>query len=174
MDSQRFDDLTRSLSSESTRRTLLRGLLGGAAALVGLHATASAAPRGKVDVCHYDADSGTYHRINVNENALQAHLNHGDNSNVGCASGYALNTDTCVCERDFSAYACDKFNDWAPTCGSNDRGFCVINVDTEGLVCVGSVMSPDCNSCEGGCADGWVCVSHDGCEGVNHCHPLFA
>lgn len=32
----------------------------------------------KVNVCHYDEDNNTWHVININENALPAHLNHGD------------------------------------------------------------------------------------------------
>ncbi len=31
----------------------------------------------KVDVCHVEGN-GSYHMINISENALQAHLNHGD------------------------------------------------------------------------------------------------
>jgi hypothetical protein len=32
----------------------------------------------KVDVCHYDMELGTWHVININSNALEAHLAHGD------------------------------------------------------------------------------------------------
>jgi Putative metal-binding motif len=32
----------------------------------------------KVDLCHYDADNGTWHVINVSQNAVPAHLAHGD------------------------------------------------------------------------------------------------
>ncbi len=32
----------------------------------------------KVNVCHYDADSDSWHMINISINALPAHLNHGD------------------------------------------------------------------------------------------------
>jgi hypothetical protein len=39
---------------------------------------ASAAPAEKVDVCHFSADSGTFHMINISENAYQKHLDHGD------------------------------------------------------------------------------------------------
>lgn len=38
---------------------------------------AIAAPAGKVDVCHREGN-GSYHLINVSENALPAHLAHGD------------------------------------------------------------------------------------------------
>lgn len=32
----------------------------------------------KLDICHYSKDDNTWHVINVNENAIQAHLIHGD------------------------------------------------------------------------------------------------
>ncbi len=43
----------------------------------------------KVDICHYDEDTGEYHTINVSENAVEAHLAHGDilgdcNDNLIC------------------------------------------------------------------------------------------
>ena len=34
--------------------------------------------KGKIDICHYDQDSGEYISINVSINALRAHLAHGD------------------------------------------------------------------------------------------------
>ena len=34
----------------------------------------------KVDVCHFDADTGTYHRINISEKAFPTHVEHGDAS----------------------------------------------------------------------------------------------
>lgn len=36
------------------------------------------AKTGKVNVCHYDADTDTWKTLNINGNALEAHLNHGD------------------------------------------------------------------------------------------------
>ena len=37
-----------------------------------------AAKAEKVDLCHFDEDTGTYHLINVSKNALSAHVDHGD------------------------------------------------------------------------------------------------
>jgi hypothetical protein len=34
--------------------------------------------KNKIEICHYDKDSGEYFTINVSENALEAHLAHGD------------------------------------------------------------------------------------------------
>lgn len=41
----------------------------------------------KTDVCHFDADSGTYHLINVSNNAVEAHVNHGDGFPGGAVPG---------------------------------------------------------------------------------------
>jgi len=38
----------------------------------------------KVTVCHYDADTDTWKTISINENALKAHLEHGDRVGGGC------------------------------------------------------------------------------------------
>lgn len=38
----------------------------------------TAAPAPKVDVCHFDKDTGVYFKINISENAFQAHVDHGD------------------------------------------------------------------------------------------------
>lgn len=35
-------------------------------------------PANNVDICHYSEEEDTYHLMNVNENALEAHLEHGD------------------------------------------------------------------------------------------------
>ena len=61
---------------------------GGLAALVlalgvGFGSVADAAPLAKVEICHHetkhlDFPSSNWHVIEVNENAIQAHLNHGD------------------------------------------------------------------------------------------------
>lgn len=38
----------------------------------------TAAPAEKVDVCHFDKDTGVYFKINISENAFQSHVDHGD------------------------------------------------------------------------------------------------
>lgn len=58
------------------RRLALLGIVGLLAALW-LAPTALAAPAEKVDVCHIEGN-GSYHLINISENALPAHLGHGD------------------------------------------------------------------------------------------------
>lgn len=50
-----------------------------AALTVAVAAPAGGAPAEKVDVCHAEG-SGDYHMINVNENAFETHVGHGDAS----------------------------------------------------------------------------------------------
>lgn len=59
--------------------------------------TLSAAPKGKVDVCHVEGN-GSYHLIRINENALPAHLAHGNaqpGDPVPGMSGYVFD-ETCT------------------------------------------------------------------------------
>ena len=60
-------------------RSLL--VLGAVAALIAVMATAgsgAAAPLPKAPICHYDADTATFHIINISENAYDKHVEHGD------------------------------------------------------------------------------------------------
>jgi hypothetical protein len=106
MDGQRFDSLARTLASGSSRRTLLRGMVGGALAAVGLRAGGTAAQANKVDVCHYDADTDTYEHINVSANALPAHVAHGDRVASDCTGNFELDFESCECECTLDASAC--------------------------------------------------------------------
>jgi len=54
-------------------------LILGVAALMLAGALPSASAGGeKADICHFDAETGTYHLINVSVHAIEAHINHGD------------------------------------------------------------------------------------------------
>lgn len=44
----------------------------------GINSVAAKGPPAKIDVCHYDAITNTWHTINLPINALPAHLGHGD------------------------------------------------------------------------------------------------
>lgn len=77
MDKRKFDAIAKNLASGSSRRTVIGGLFGGALALTGL-SRAAGKPVGKVDICHYDEETDSFHIISVSENALDAHTNHGD------------------------------------------------------------------------------------------------
>lgn len=55
---------------------------------------AGAAP--KSDVCHYDADADAYHLINISDNAIDKHIEHGDaepGTAVPTAPGYEFDTE---------------------------------------------------------------------------------
>jgi uncharacterized protein (TIGR02145 family) len=43
-----------------------------------ISSAAAKTKQGKLEVCHYDAQTGTSHTISINANALAAHLKHGD------------------------------------------------------------------------------------------------
>jgi hypothetical protein len=80
MDSNRFDDLAKGLAHQNSRRSVVKGIGGGAAAAVfGLAGRrgASAAKAAKVGLCHVEGN-GSSHYIVVSGNALNAHLAHGD------------------------------------------------------------------------------------------------
>jgi hypothetical protein len=79
MDGKGFDELTRRLATQRSRRSVLRGLAGGGAALVAARTGATlAAPEEKFSICHWSADLGYYELISVSGNALPAHEAHGD------------------------------------------------------------------------------------------------
>lgn len=86
MDTRKFDTLTKSLATGTSRRSVIGGLFGGAFGITGL-SRAAAGPAPKVDICHYDEDTGTYHLISVSGNALKAHEAHGDHLAVDGSCG---------------------------------------------------------------------------------------
>jgi hypothetical protein len=178
MDTRRFDDLSRSLATGSSRRSLLRGLLGGAAALAGLGAgSTAAAPKGKVDVCHYDADSGTYHKININRNAYDAHIAHGDLvtcegnrrldmetcscvcAETECDTGSTFNPATCACERQTSTctevgQSCGNYSICMRLTGTSPEQLACIDIYASGCnINAGCTSSTDCTNRNNLCVD---------------------
>jgi hypothetical protein len=73
-----FEDAGEGKGKAMNRRLLLAVVSVVLIAMTTAPGMAGADPAGKTDVCHYDADTGLYHLINISENALRAHLNHGD------------------------------------------------------------------------------------------------
>ena len=98
MDTQKFDALVKNLASGASRRSVIGGLFGGALGISGL-SRAAGAPADKVDICHYDDETGLFHLINVSGNALDAHINHGDHrfGEFPCDSDQTLGEDGCSC-----------------------------------------------------------------------------
>jgi hypothetical protein len=110
MDGRDFDDMTRRLAIGRSRRSVLKGLIGGAAALASVRAgTALAGPKDKVAICHLTGN-GQAHLITVSQSAIPAHLAHGDDylgtdahcSACGdaCASNAACIAGECVADDD--------------------------------------------------------------------------
>lgn len=94
MDGKGFDALARRLATGRSRRSVLRGLVGGGAALVAVRTgTVLAASEGKTAVCHFSKDLGTYEPISVSVNAVEAHLAHGDQT---CAEGEICGAQGCA------------------------------------------------------------------------------
>jgi len=59
-------------------KKILFSVTGSVLALLVIAGMVIAAPGTKVDVCHYDKDSGTFIKINISDNAWDAHIAHGD------------------------------------------------------------------------------------------------
>jgi hypothetical protein len=154
MDGKGFDELTRRLAMQRSRRSVLRGIVGGSAALVATRAGAGlAAPEGKAEICHL-GDDGLFHLISVAQSALPAHEAHGDGylgSDGHCSacgdscSGYetcggGVAAGQCGCTPTFTSESCD-----GDICGEFEDG-------------CGSYVT-----C--GCDEGYVC-GENGCEPV--------
>lgn len=78
MDGQNFDELTRKLATGISRRSVLRGPIGGGAALIGAKA-ASTAAAGKTTICHFPpGNPGNVQKITIASPAVASHLAHGD------------------------------------------------------------------------------------------------
>ncbi len=79
MDGRNFDDLTRRLAAGSTRRSVVRGLAGGMAAIAGVagFARADAKDQAKVTICHKPGTPAQKTK-EVPASAVDGHLGHGD------------------------------------------------------------------------------------------------
>jgi hypothetical protein len=78
MDERSFDDLTRNVANRMSRRGVLRGLIGGAAALAGLKATNTIAAD-KTTICHFPPENpANVQIISVGNPSLPDHFAHGD------------------------------------------------------------------------------------------------
>jgi hypothetical protein len=88
MDGRGFDDVVRRLASGCSRRSVLRGLIGGGAAVAGTQTGSSLAePADKVSICHYDKETDTYTLLSVSGNAYAVHRAHGDFDPYVCDDG---------------------------------------------------------------------------------------
>jgi hypothetical protein len=168
MDGRNFDDLTRRLAKGTNRRSLLKGLIGGGAAMVAAKGSGALAQRGpaeKVNVCHYDDELGYRVVLNINGNALDAHVNHGDwqvyDDTVCCPdsdcqpegweNGYC-DQGICECVKNECNGACGT--DVPDGCGGFlDCGPCCVPIDDQ------------CDPENDTCCDGGVCINAAGGTG---------
>jgi hypothetical protein len=183
MDGNGFDELTRRLATGRSRRSVLRGLIGGGAALVAARAgTSMTEAAGKVTICHWSPDLGAYQQISVSPSAVpvhQAHQNGKDiispdftsaqtcgDCNTACASADACTTAACVGGACSATSACTGYQ----TCGGGGvAGQCgclpTFTVDNcDGVTC-GEVPDGCGSTVICGCASGYVC-GESGCEAI--------
>ncbi len=134
---------------------------------------AASAQAAKVDVCHIPpGNPDNWHTISVSENALQAHLNHGDlegsclaNCETLCDDGDACTQDVesdpdqCICLVTPEPVDCDDGNPCTADSCDSAVGACVYDTSL-----------PDGDACDDGDPDttGEVCVNGK-CEWDNGC-----
>ncbi len=76
MDGLEFDAIVRRLATGQSRRSVLRGFLGGVGLVAAKAGHTLAAPAPKVTICHWSEELGYYELISVSENAVPAHEAH--------------------------------------------------------------------------------------------------
>jgi hypothetical protein len=111
MDGHGFDDLVRQLAPGRSRRSVLRGAIGGGVALAATKVSAGlAAPAEKVLICHWSEDLGYYKLISVSGNAVEAHRaqQHGMNiigpdftSDATCGANSSCVAGSCECDKGY-------------------------------------------------------------------------
>jgi hypothetical protein len=196
MDGQRFDSLARKLAGRADRRSVLRSLIGGGAALAAMKTgSVLAAPADKVTICHWSEDLGYYEQISVSTNAVKAHKAHQHGLDI--ISPDFTSDQTCgdcnsVCD-DFPNSFCNE--------GVCDCSPYVCAPEECGWVASGCGYDVDCGSCVTeyplfNCGEGFVCptgnttfawdgpldptssaqakAACESCYGVGACYEEFA
>jgi hypothetical protein len=136
------------------KRTCSRPVL--LTALFALTASAAWAGAAKVQVCHIPpGNPANFHTITISENALQAHLGHGDLAGACFAHCDTLCSDGNACTID----ACDA----SEQCISTHPP---VNCDDSSLCTIDS-----CNPATGCASAPKICLDSDNCT-INSCDPL--
>jgi hypothetical protein len=186
MDGRGFDDLTRNVAQATSRRSLLRGLIGGGAAVVATKAGTTLAQPDKISICHWDEYEQGYVLLSISERGwVNGHQTqheedeqlsgapncctyHECGANEVCAVGDDGYTE-CVCGLDASD--CDECYQVNPeTCAcepsessscAEGAGFCADEVRTSERVCVterfGHDTGTDRDDCRNRCDESSDC-----------------
>ena len=187
MEANRFDSLTKKLATRANRRSALRGLAGGALAAAGWAGAASATPRGRVTICHWDNNAGAYQQITINENGLNGHRRHpndtfnftSDETCGDCSTSCTTNAGICEIGTCSSEGACSYGPaDYGADCGKchicDGAGTCINAVDETNpnvscldeeageFCCAGDCVHTgldelNCGTCGNICASGLTC-----------------
>lgn len=193
MDGTRFDTLAKSLAAGRSRRSVLKGLIGGGAALVAAKAGPVLAQlEDNVLICHFTAsETNPYELITVSPAAVDAHLEHGDFNPVckeepckcpiKCPDSCERDNQCCdgyVCNFDFSkegaAGICQREECKNPDTCNNDNQCCdgqVCLIPKEGAagICqLEECKNPDTCNNDNQCCPGLVCTSKGIC-GLEEC-----
>ena len=176
MDGPGFDRLTRRLSSATSRRSVLKGLLAGAAvSLTSIGASKTALAKGeKALVCHATGSaSNPWELIEVSVNAIPDHEAHGDTINPDFGSD-VNNCGGCgiVCEQPASACQAAICSEEAGGCtigNANEGGDCTTDSGLPGSCASGLCKPSTCsNTVLAGSADGTAQVCVDDTITVYH------
>ncbi len=180
MDGRDFDNLVRQLGRGQSRRTLLRGFLGGGAVLAaaGTRSVLGAGPN-SVQICH-NIGNGSYRLISVAPDAVDAHLAHGDGflgSDAHCSDCSDVCGEAAYC----NDYACVSDEPTSCSAGSapDGQGDCVEcapgYASADGLTCESCAVDTfaansgqvTCSPCDSG-------YTTDGATGAAACTPVIA
>lgn len=175
MDGNGFDNLVRQLGRGQSRRTVLRGFLGGGVVLAaaGTRSALGAGPN-KVSICHRTGN-GSFHLISVAPAAVDAHLAHGDDF-LGSDAHCSACGDACGDGASCNGSACVPDEPMGCAAGSepDGNGGCVPcatgSASADGTACVPCAVdtytdSPEQAVCSP-CADGY---STNGNTGATSC-----
>lgn len=194
MEPRQFDDISRALASGSSRRGVLKGMLGGLIAGVLGRSQALAqddCPGGKVDICHRtNSKKNPYNYISICSDSLADHLAHGDTycegnlapdgecgcycpvDEIVCEVG-TLNPDTCECEAgpdpECAGAVCGDF----ATCNDTEGCVCFTTSEGGGFCAVGVSCSllTGCPNGQSDCGEDELCLV-DTCCVDPVCKPL--
>lgn len=156
MDGSRFDDLTRALGKQSTRRRTLAGIAG---VVVGGLFVRTAGAR-TLTICHATGDSATpFESMEVSQAEFNLHARHGDYLRVECCA-----------DSDCASL------DGACSSGTCQNGYCVHlpkpggTICADGDACIEAKYCDDVMNCSGGGAPVSCPPPIDACH-VSSCDP---